>query len=296
MTDLTVISIVSTAENALNRLKKAEVAVFNCKKEGAEFIFSIKSKDIKKVFAIFNKPCYNIKVKKHGLFRRILSFAALRVGLLVGAIAFVALAAVSNSFVLKIEVSGSGSYLEPEIRRIVLDEGAAEFKSFSAFNGATATGRILALPQVTYCNILKKGSVLIVDVQVDEEHYASQEKGSLLSDCDGVVKNIVAVCGTPAVNVGDAVKRGDALIYAHTVIGEEQQSCLAVGYVEIELYRTVEYFADEDNEQNLKEAYASCLIENVQITERKHTVKPTEGGVIYVIEFTCLHKLSINLN
>ncbi len=296
MTDLTVISIVSTAENALNRLKKAEVAVFNCKKESAEFIFSIKSKDIKKVFAIFNKPCYNIKVKKHGLFRRILSFAALRVGLLVGAIAFVALAAVSNSFVLKIEVSGSGSYLEPEIRRIVLDEGAAEFKSFSAFNGATATGRILALPQVTYCNILKKGSVLIVDVQVDEEHYASQEKGSLLSDCDGVVKNIVAVCGTPSVNVGDAVKRGDALIYAHTVIGEEQQSCLAVGYVEIELYRTVEYFADEDNEQNLKEAYASCLIENEQITERKHTVKPTEGGVIYVIEFTCLHKLSINLN
>jgi len=296
LTDLTVISIVSTAENALNRLKKAEVAVFNCKKEGAEFIFSIKSKDIKKVFAIFNNPCYNIKVKKHGLFRRILSFAALRVGLLVGAIAFVALAAVSNSFVLKIEVSGSGSYLEPEIRRIVLDEGAAEFKSFSAFNGATATGRILALPHVTYCNILKKGSVLIVDVQVDEEHYASQEKGSLLSDCDGVVKNIVAVCGTPAVYVGDAVKRGDALIYAHTVIGEEQQSCLAVGYVEIELYRTVEYFADEDNEQNLKEAYASCLIENEQITERKHTVKPTEGGVIYVIEFTCLHKLSINLN
>ena len=58
------ISIVSTAEGALRKLKKAGIAVFNCKKEGASFVFEVKDKDTQKVFAIFDKPCYNVTVVK----------------------------------------------------------------------------------------------------------------------------------------------------------------------------------------------------------------------------------------
>ena len=59
------ISVVATAESALKKLKKAEVAVFDCKKRGAEFVFKVKTADVEKVFAIFGKACYNInKVNK----------------------------------------------------------------------------------------------------------------------------------------------------------------------------------------------------------------------------------------
>lgn len=287
--------MVSTAEAGLKKLKKEGIAVYDVKKEGAYLIFSVKDKDAEKVFAIFDKPCYNTTVHKKSPVKRLLSFLTLRVGLIVGAALFVICACVANNFVLKIEVSGSGSYLEPEVRRIIADEGAGEFKSFSSFNKPAASGRILSLPQVTFCNISKRGSVLIVDVQVDSEYYGAAAGSNLVSDCAGVVRNIVAVCGTPAVKIGDRVEKGGVLIYAHTLSGEETIRCLAAGYAEIECARTAEYFATEESEESLKEAYASALIAEENILTRRHAVKPTEGGVIYVIDFTCLHKLSINL-
>ena len=53
MTNRAEISIVSTAEGALRKLKKAQIPVYNCKKDGALFIFAVKDKDTPKVFAIF---------------------------------------------------------------------------------------------------------------------------------------------------------------------------------------------------------------------------------------------------
>ena len=290
------ISIISTAEGALRKLKKAQIAAFNCKKEGASFVFEVKDKDTQKVFAIFDKPCYNVTVVKRSRKNRLLSFLTVRAGLVAGAAAFVIACIAANSFVLKIEVSGSGSYLEPEVRKIVYDEGAKEFKPFSSLNFSVATGRILALPQVTFCNIEKHGSVLIVDVQVDEEHYGSVDNKPLVSDCNGVVKNIVAVCGTAAVEAGASVKKGDTLIYAHTLAGEEEIPCLAAGFAEIECSGHTEYFAEAENDLSLKEAYSSILLEEENVLTRTHTVSPTEGGVIYKIDFTYLHKISINLS
>lgn len=295
MTDLTGIKVVCTAENALKKLKKEGICVYNCKKDGAFFIFFVKDKDVEKVFTIFDKPCYNIRVHKKSKLKRALSLFALRAGLIAGAFAFCVLAALSDSYILKIEVSGSGSYLYPEVRRIVSDEGAKEFGRYSQFNQSTATGKILALPQVTFCNISKKGSVLLVDVQVDAEHYGSLETKPLLSDADGTVRKIVAICGTAAVSVGDAVKRGDALINAYNKDGEKTESCIAVGYAEIECRRTFEYFAESESEESLKDAFSSLLLEDENITERKYSVKPTDGGVLYVIDCVFLHKVSINL-
>lgn len=296
MTSRAKISIISTAEGALRKLKKAQIAVFNCKKEGAAFIFEVKDKDTQKVFAIFDKPCYNITVIKKSRKSRLLSFLSVRAGLVAGAAAFVLSCVAANSFVLKIEVSGSGSYLEPEVRKIVYDEGAKEFGTFSSLNIPVATGRILSLPQVTFCNIEKRGSVLIIDVQVDEEHYGSVSSKPLVSDCNGVVRNIVAVCGTAAVEAGDEVKKGDTLIYAHTLAGEEKIECLAAGFAEIECSGHTEYFAEAESDESLKEAYSSVLIEEENILSRSHSVSPTEGGVIYKIDFTYLHRISINLS
>ena len=76
MTDLTKIRITASAELALKKLKKAEIAVFDCKKSGAELLFCVKDKDVKKVFAIFDKPCYNIKVDKKATRRGFLTLFA----------------------------------------------------------------------------------------------------------------------------------------------------------------------------------------------------------------------------
>lgn len=287
-----VVSVTGTAEVVLKKLKKSETAVFSFKKSGAQCLFSVNGKDLKKVFAIFGNPCYNVKVIKGGLRQRLKSALILRAGLVAGAVFFAAAAVFANSFVLKIEVGGSGSYLEPEVRRIIYAGGAGEFKRYSLLNVSEATGKILALPQVTFCNIEKRGSVLKIDVRTDEEHYGTVNARPLVSDCDGVVKNVVAVCGTAAVQVGASVSKGEVLIDARNAEGGE---CLAVGYAEIERTGVGEYFAECESEENLKAAFSSVLLENEEIITRKSTVKPTEGGVIYVISFTSLHTISINM-
>jgi len=296
LNNITEISIVSTAETALKKLKKEKIGVYNCKKDGAAFIFSVKDKDVKKVFAIFNKPCYNIKAVRKSKRTRFLSFLARRVGLVVGAATFIAVALISDAFVLKIEVSGSGNYLEHEVRRIVADEGAGEFKPYSSFNKSVATGKILALPHVTFCNIEHRGSVLIIDVQVDGENTDALNRKPLVSDVNGIVRNVVAVCGTAAVSAGDTVAAGDTLIYAHTLSGDRTIDCLAVGYAEIECTKTREFFAETESDESLQNAYSSLLLESETVLDKNYKVKPAADGVIYVIEFTYLHKLSINLS
>ncbi|MDE7453559.1 MAG: sporulation protein YqfD [Clostridia bacterium] len=300
MTEHTQISIVCTAEAAIKKLKKAGIGVYNCKKSGAEFLFCVKDKDLKKVFAIFSKSCYNIKVQNLGRRAGFLKGLVNRIGLVVGAFVFVVAAAVSNSFVFKINVSGSGSYLTPEVKRIIYEAGAKEFSLCTGFDAPAATGKILALPNVTFCHIQRRGSILTVDVQVDEEHTGKAELSSLVSDRAGVVRNIVAICGTARCGAGDRVNQGDALISAYTVVGEGEDEkrvdCLAAGYCELECSQSLEYAAQEESDENLQSAYAQTLLYADNILSRRHTVKQVDGGVVYVIEFTYLHKLSININ
>ena len=294
MTDFSRITIISTAEPALKKLKNANIGVYNCKKDGAKFIFSIKDKDLKKVFAIFSKPCYNISVSSSRR-KNLISRAVCRIGLIVGALAFVCIAWMANSFIFKIEVSGSGSYLYDDVKGIIYEQGFSEFKSYRKFDTAKAEGKILSLPSVTFCNIEKHGSILKIDVQVNEELNYTANSQPFKSDADGVIRKLVTICGTSAVSAGSAVKSGDTLIYAYTLVGEQKSDCLAVGFAEIECKGTYEYSAPEESDAALKAAYSKANLYAENIIDRTHTVKKTDEGIIYLIEFTYLHKISINM-
>lgn len=295
MTELTTICITSTAESALKKLQKAQIPVYNCKKRGADFIFCVKNKDIKKVFAIFAKPCYNIVIERGSLKKRLFKGLAMRAGLVAGAIIFALATYVSDYFVLKIEVNGSGSYLQSVVKEIIAEEGAGEWKPYSALDKPVATGRIMAIPEVTFCNIQKRGSVLIIDVEVDQSYAESAVRESLISDVSGTVKTIVAICGTAVVEAGQSVSRGDVLILASMQAGDKTVASIAVGYAEIECSRKAEYVAPDDSEKSIKEAYASLLLDGEEILSSTHSITPVDGGVRIELNVIYLHKISINL-
>ena len=294
LTDLSRVTIISTAETALKRLKNANVGVYNCKKEGAKFIFSIKDKDLKKVFAIFSKPCYNISVQSSRR-KTLASFAVARIGLAVGGLLFVCVAAVCNSFIFKIEVCGSGSYLVSDVKGIIYEQGFSEFKAYRSFDPLSAESKILALPSVTFCSLQKRGSVLRVEVRADRESGGTVNRATLKADKSGVVRNIVVVCGTAAVEKNNFVNAGDDLIYAYALVGDERTDCIAVGYAEIECRASYEYTAPEECDEAEKAAYSKANLYAENILERTHTVTATDGGVCYKVEYTYLRKLSINM-
>lgn len=298
MNNLTQIKIISAPRQAIAKLVREDVPVYNCKKDDAYFIFSVPDNLVKKVFAIFARPCYNITIEKKSPLFRLKNFCARRAFLLVGGIVFVAAACLSNAFVLRVEVTGSGSYLNSAVRSVLYECGVREYSLYRGGNEAAIISRVLALPNVTFCSVQKRGSVLYVDVQTNTESGTRADYSPLKADRAGIVENIVAICGTPCVSVGDSVATGDTLIAAYSVADGQNMSCLAVGYAILSCTGSVSYAAERESEQNLSSAYAAALlyIGDGEITERSYTVSQNSEGVVYTVDFTYLHTISINFD
>lgn len=295
MTNQTYISVTSTAESALKKLKKENIPVFNCKKQGIYFKFYINDKHIKKVFAIFQKPCYNINIENSSPKIKFKITLLNRIGLFLGILLFALSCTFSQLFIFRISVKGNGSYLTSQVKQILYANGGKGIKLFSSYNLSVATSQILSLPSVTFCNIKKVGGVLVVDIRTDSEHNSKLNRLPLKSTKKGIVKQIVAICGTEGVNVGDSVDVGENLILPYTLINETKYDCIAVGYVELECKGKLEYKAQEESEENLKIAYSTILLYADKVVDKKHAIKTSEEGVIYIIDFTYLQKLSINM-
>lgn len=295
MTNQTCISITSTAESAIKKLKRENIPIFDCKKQGIYFKFKINDKHIKKVFAIFQKPCYNIYIEKNSPKIKLKITLINRIGLFLGVLLFVFFSILSQTLIFKISIKGNGEYLSPQVKQILYTQSGKNPTLYSKYNLPLATSQILALPQVTFCNIKKVGAVLVVDVQVDREHQTILDNKSLKSTKRGIVRQIVTICGTGCVNIGDEVQKDADLILPYTIINDKKYSCIAVGFVQLECNGRVEYAADKESEENLKVAYSTILLYADKILNKQHTVIKGQEGVTYIIDFTYLQKLSINM-
>ena len=298
MKNLCKISVTCAPVQALNKLSRANIPVFNCNKQGARFTFSISDNNIKKVFAIFEHPCYNVIIKQYSLKRRLIKSALSRPVLILGTLAFIAAAVLSNCFICKITVTGSGSYLKTEVAAIARSLGVNTYTFYKGIDEQLFCARVMALPQVTFCSVHKSGSVLYINVQTASESAQSATYTPLYADKSGVVNSVTAICGTPLVSAGDSVTKGDMLIGAYYLTGEARTQCLAVGFASLMCSGTVSVFASEDNEQNQADALSAALLYagDEQIISRNLTAQTVADGVIYKVDFTYIHILSINID
>ncbi|MGN0814411.1 MAG: sporulation protein YqfD [Candidatus Coproplasma sp.] len=296
MNNLTRISVTAPPETAVKKLSKCKIAAYNVKKDGRKTLFSVHDNNIKKVFAIFSHPCYNVTVERKSPKNALLSFVVNRCGLFIGGALFIAAALLSDSFIFKITVTGSGSYLKSEVLSIVSSAGARVGSFYRDLDKPQVTSRIMALPQVTFCSVEKRGSVLIVDVQTDEENYSSLNSGALRSDVSGRVLNVVAICGTACVAQNSQVNAGDTLISPYSVGGDGSvKKCVAVGYAHVLVNAAISYAAQEESDENAKLALDSAKLYSDEIIDGRYTVKRTAEGVIYEVAFSYIRTLSINM-
>jgi hypothetical protein len=283
-------------ETVVKKLSKANIAAYNVKKRENVITFQVNDESIKKVFAIFKHPCYNINIRKSSTKNKLLTFARNRLGLIVGFCIFLSAVICSNSFVLKIQVTGNGNYLKDEVLGILYDEGVTFGSLQSRLDKPLAQSRIMALPNVTFCTIQQSGSFLIVDVQTDDEQALYRNSKVLTSDVNGKLINLVVICGTAQVEVGNNVKVGDNLICNYLINSEgERQNCLAVGYADIEISCCITVSAPTESEEEKQKALNATLLysENANVTNC--TAKKVDGGVVYEITFTYPHTIAINI-
>lgn len=294
MNNLTHFTVIAAPQIALKKLSRAGIPVFECKKQGARIAFAVPDDFVQKVFAIFQSPCYNISVQRKSLKTRLKNFAVRRAFLFAGCAVFAAVCLISDLFVLRVEVTGSGAYLKNAVLGIAR---AAGLKTWAPYrqNGTQIISGVLSLPSVTFCSVHKRGSVVYIDVQTEEEGAPPAGFIPLEADRGGILRQLVAVCGTPLVPAGSNVAEGDALIAAY---GNDGAPCLVSGYAVIECAAGVSYCADRESEENLNAAYSAALIwaGEEQVISRTHTVRNVAEGVIYEVKFSYLHTISINFD
>ena len=296
MNNLAMISVTAPPETVIKKLSKANIALYTLKKKGATTTFFVKGKTIQKVFAIFTHPCYNVCVVKYGALYSAAVRALSRAGLCVGCALFAAAVALAQCMVFKIEVVGSGSYLSSQIVSLLNDQGVGEGRFYRGLDKRVFIADVMALPLVTFCSVEKRGTSLIVDVECSQGGVSASVYTPLYSPVSGEITAIVAVCGTPCFAVGDYVSVGDELISPRYTLPDGTSSdCLCVGYVSIRVSASVTSAAEEESQTALSAALAAVNLYSQEAEIISYSVRQSSQGVMYTVDFTYIHTVSINM-
>lgn len=253
---------------AVDRLQREGIPVLSARKTAKNRIkIAVNANERKKTFAILQGSCYNIIASRSLGLMRALEKAFRAAGLFVGAA--IALLAVSflQGRVLRIEVTGSGAYLEPEIRAVLSEKGVKYFSAMPDKN--TLVPDVLSLPRVHFVSVQGQNGVLTIDVEVsDETEPLSME--SLLSPASGTVEELIVLRGTPLVEIGQTVDMGQEIAAPYAVHGEEKAECLVIARVIISFPVSREYQLSEE------QASLQALLDFGEIADL-HTTKTADG-------------------
>ena len=138
-----------------------------------------------------------------------------RIGLLIGAVLFIALLSLSTLFVFKVDVVGSELVSKEQIKSELADFGIRVGARLSDIDRAAAASGFMRLhPEYSWAAVNFKGTTVCLELK-ERESGESAEKDSadiLIADFDGVVREVLVYSGKSTVKPGDVVKKGDILI------------------------------------------------------------------------------------
>ena len=258
-------------ERAIDKLASAGVEILSAEKiQKNTVVIHTDGKEYKKVFAILQNSCYNIKKVRTRGARRALELCRRFAGLLVGGALFCASILFFQSRVLAIEITGSGAYLNEQVNSVLRENGVSFFTP-PPQNVNYLTSLVLSLPRVSFCSFTHRGGILTVDVEVNDED-AILQTSPLISPVAGNVERLTVVRGTPLTEVGAAVTAGDVLVADYVVSESGQANVLVIAEAVIVYPVSASYALPE--EQALRQAYLDYgEIDNIHIT-------PTDGGTL----------------
>jgi len=202
-------------EKLLRAASDAGIVIrFAQRKDTRKMRLRVRADQLKQLKTLCEQSGWECKVVRTGRLIRFLYLLHAR-PLLVPSLALaVALVMVSSQMILCIRVEGAGKNLA-EVQRVLADESIwpGRLKSLVSLDQLRAC---LAhrLPALAYAGAYYAGSTLMIDCRsaVDGENLAIAGGGDIVAAQSGVVSQIWASSGTPQVQAGQAVHKGQVLI------------------------------------------------------------------------------------
>jgi len=282
----------------IENLRKRDITLFNVKKINNKLMYmSVNLNQSKNFFAITKELCYNIKKVRY--FGKGLPLYSLlkNAGLIIGALIFIAVAIVSNDYVLSIDFSGSGSVCQKEVRQYLSEQGVTEKSRFSSFSLERLEDGILSSNKnLTFASVTKKGNSLKVYLVLKTEPPKTLGGNvlTLESTVSGKVESIKVYRGRALVGVGDMVSVGDLLVDGQVEFKEQIVSVNVLACVTIRTEEKFTYRFEDENSESLAVLYATESLGDKEPTSVsvEKTKIDSDGKTVYeysvTVQYLCV--------
>ena len=276
----------------INRMNKAGIALLKMQIIGEkEAEITIYAKDRVKYFAICENLCYNKLIGVGGLLApvyRILKAPQV----IVGAVVFIVALIVGSNIYLGNELVG-----DSEIYRAQIDEAfkKADIDMYGLFgeNDLKAVENYIGdKTNANFIKVEKSGNRAIITTYAaisPPEKIQSSIK-DIIADGDCVIVKITAYSGTPLVQEGDKVTKGQPIIGAYDILKDESKvPCAITGYVIAEKTFTFDYrsgFTADDAVKSNAIAAARFMLGDKTVTH--YDVKVQNNYVRVTLYYECL--------
>ncbi len=200
-------------ERFLNLCVNSGFRVWNTKRRGENMEFCLAVRDYKRV-RLFRRKCgVKLRIKRRSGLPFLLARYR-RLGLVAGAVVFVAVLAIMPRYVWSINISGNSAVNQEQLSAALDTVGISVGTPLSAVDADNMRLRLaLLLPQISWASINIDGTCVNVEVREATPRIESDDAYSNLTAMyDGIVTAVYVRSGTAAVKVGDAVAKGDLLV------------------------------------------------------------------------------------
>jgi len=222
-------------DRQFDKMIKSGITAKDIKRQNKKCIeFCLPASQLKRGIDFFASECYNVLTIDNALVCTFVQFLKKR---FIFALCFALMVAslfVLQGYIWKIDISGDID--EKVVQRVLDESGFVVGTSKSKISLDEAENLVCnKLPQAKYAIVSIKGSTLFVKVfkkQQPQDVVDFNDAKNLYACCDGTISRIVVVSGTPRVQVGDQVKKGQLLIEGVRVNNDQTtQPVRAVGQV-----------------------------------------------------------------
>lgn len=204
------------------------IKLYNVKKDGRKLSFEVDLQDEKVVKDYFYECSIDYVVERIKGEKRLFQGIAQRPFLGIFAVLFIALFVFFENIVFKVELNGVSKVDTEQIAAILNEYSVNKPILKSRIDTKKLNEEIMEIEGVALSSVYIRGTVLYVEIneELDKGIMDKEEHLPIVADCDCIITSIYVERGTPMVEVGQTVKKGDVLIAAYLELDKESGQVL----------------------------------------------------------------------
>jgi len=216
-------------ERFMNLMQQKEIPLLDIhRQDGRTLVCECYSADLPAISALADEKGWRMEVLRPlGLSAFVLRLKK-RPGIPIGIALMLICMLVLSQFVWRVDVQKAGVY-EADIVSFLQESGYhAGVRRKSVNAKALESALTYRYPQIAWFHAYVTNMTLVVEVSegVPMPEKADEETGDLIADRNGIIQSIRVFAGTPAVEPGDVVQKGDVLIRGTERSRDEQQTAV----------------------------------------------------------------------